>query len=421
MTGRRWRVVTDAAITWSVAFLVALSAGRITVWFGWLRDRQRAGGLWWSAPVTLGVVVALAVVAVARTSPDTTDAHADGVREGPYDLRSAPARLAALFTGVGLGAPLGPDGPMLYLGGAAGSFVARHTGRPERWLLLAASTSALAMVIDAPVAAACFASEIARRGAPRRRDLVPLVLGALAAWTALRLTGEVGGVVGADLGLTARQTAVGAVAIGLVAGLVGRLVAVIGRRAADLGRARDHLGRRVLGAIVLVGVVGPIAWSLADVPIHLGGGEILREWASHGSQPSVLAATVVFGVVVLGLVASGLVGGLFMPLLSLGALVGLLVGRAWLPDVPYTACIGIGACCLLAAAYGTPVTAAALALSSFGWSAGGWAALVAVVLASSVAGERSIARDQLPRSAGRRLRRPSVTWLGRRRGAHVRS
>ncbi|MFN8020235.1 MAG: chloride channel protein [Acidimicrobiales bacterium] len=401
MTGRRTRMVTDVAITWSVAFLAALSAGRISAWFGWVRDRQSAGDSWWSAVVTVGVVLALVVIAAARTAPDTTDAHVRAAIDGTTELRAAPARLVAMFTGVGLGAPLGPDGPMLYLGGAAGAFVARRTGRPERWLMLAAATSALAMVIDAPVAAACFACEVARRGAPRRRDVVPLALGALAAWVALRLTGEAGGVLGADLGLTLRQTAVGAAAIGLVAGLSGRLVVLFGRRAVEAGRAQGRLGRRVLGAIVLVGVIAPIGWSLTDVPIYLGSGGLLRAWAAHATQPSLLVATVVFAVLVFGLVACGLVGGLFVPMLSLGAVVGLLVGRAWLPDVPYAACVGIGACCLLAAALGAPITAAALAFSSFGWSAAAWATLVAVLLASSVAGERSLTPGQLPRSAGR--------------------
>ncbi|MEZ5250262.1 MAG: hypothetical protein R2713_13955 [Ilumatobacteraceae bacterium] len=52
-------------------------------------------------------------------------------------------------------------------------------------------------------------------------------------------------------------------------------------------------------------------------------------------------------------IGCGVVGGAVVPLLAIGALLGTLVGRAWLPGVPFVACVGIGACCVLAAGHGT--------------------------------------------------------------------
>jgi H+/Cl- antiporter ClcA len=165
--------------------------------------------------------------------------------------------------------------------------------------------------------------------------------------------------------------------------------------------------------VVVLGVAGPLAWLATDAPILIGSGERLREWATQASQPELLAAWLLFGLVVVALVACGVVGGLFLPLLSLGAVLGLLVGRAWLPDVPAAACIGIGACCMLAAGYGTPLTAIALAFASFGATSAAWATVLGIVLATSVAGDRSVSVYQLPSRAGRwrrtvRRREPSA-------------
>jgi H+/Cl- antiporter ClcA len=161
------------------------------------------------------------------------------------------------------------------------------------------------------------------------------------------------------------------------------------------------LAVRLVVVASVLGVAGPVAWLATDAPILVGSGERLREWATQASQPELLAAWLLFGLVVVTLVACGVVGGLFLPLLSLGAVLGLLVGRAWLPDVPAVACIGIGACCMLAAGYGTPLTAIALAVSSFGATSAAWATVVGIVLATTVAGDRSVSVHQLPSRAGR--------------------
>jgi H+/Cl- antiporter ClcA len=339
-----------------------------------------------------------------------------GIDDGALAIGPAPARFLALVSGVGVGVPLGYEGPMVYFGGSLGAWVARRLGRPDRWCILAAATSAVAMVIGAPIAAALFASEVARRGLPRRRDVMPLAVGAAAAWAARRLTGESGGIVGSDLGLTVGQVVVGALAIGGVAGVAARLFVAAVRRANEL-----HLsvGARVIGVVVTLGLAVPLGWWAADAPIFVGSGERLREWAAHTSQGPLLLATLVFAGLVIAMVACGVVGGLFLPLLSLGALLGVLVGRAWLPDVPYAACVGIGACCLLGAAYGTPLTAAALAFTSFGWSSSAWLTVVGVVIASAIAGERSVSVYQRSARAGRGRRTGMLpTWWS---GRHVRS
>jgi CIC family chloride channel protein len=385
--------VVAAVAAFLVGFVVALCVGRMVVWVEWLLDRPGPHQWWWSLLPVVGVVGALVLVAAARITPATADAYVQGLQRNRLEISPAPVRFLALASGVGTGVPLGYEGPMVYFGGSVGAFVARRLRCPERWVVLAAATSAVAMVIGAPIAAALFASEIARRGLPRRADVAPLAVGAAASWLALRLTGEAGGLVGTDLGLRLSQVAIGAVAIGGAAGLAARLFVVAIRRAKMVARP---LRPRLVVAVVVLGVAGPVTWWAAGDGILFGSGQRLREWALATPQPALLAGWLAFVATVVVLVGCGVVGGLFLPLLSIGAVLGVLVGRAWLPDVPYQACLGIGACCMLAAAYGTPLTAAALAVATFGATPLAWTTWVGIVLASVVAGPSSVSVLQEP-------------------------
>jgi H+/Cl- antiporter ClcA len=414
---RHTRLTADIVVTMVVALLVALSAGRIVVWMRWMVVWPDNDRIWWAAMPAVGAMLSLSILAKARATPSTVDAHAYGIVDGTLELRAAPARFLAFVSGVGVGAPLGAEAPLMYFGGSLGAAVARRLHRPERWLLLAAAAAAFGMAIDAPIAAALLASEVGRRGLPRRADVLPLSIGALAAWVARRLTGEPGGVLGTDLGFTTAQVVIGAVSIGAVAGLIGRG----GRAAVRIAqRRRMSLEFRLIAVFVVLGTAVPLGWWAAGDAIFLGGGDRLRTWAVQGSQPAVLAATAVFALLVLTMVACGVVGGLVVPMLSVGALVGALVGRAWLPGVPYAACVGIGACCLLAAMHGATSTAIALAFASFGWSSSAWLTVAAVVLASVVAGRGSVSSVQLDPPAWSPARVAEI--VSRRRGGrYVRS
>lgn len=384
MTGRRTPWLVDVGLCALVALVVAMSIGRIVIWLRWIIGWPGADDAWWSALPALGAVLGMLVVHRASATPATVDAYAFGLNDGALATEPVPARSLATALGVGLGVPLGFDGPMLYFGGAMGAVGARWARRPQRWCVLAGGTASLAMVISAPVAAALFASEVARRGFPRRADITPLAMGAGASSVVLWSTDQSGGVFGADPGFATRQVAIAAIVIGLVAGGLGRVIVAAIQRAKRV-QLRLAVRLMVVDGALLVAIPG--AWLATDNGILLGSGERLRVWAEQGSQPAVLAATCVFAALVLAMVVGGVVGGLFLPLVSFGGLVGLLLGRSWLPDVPLAACIGLGGCALLAAGYGTPLTAAALAFSIFGWSSTAWLAVGAVTIASVLSGQ----------------------------------
>jgi H+/Cl- antiporter ClcA len=104
----------------------------------------------------------------------------------------------------------------------------------------------------------------------------------------------------------------------------------------------------------------------------------------------VLVLLVVFVGLVATLVRAGVVGGLFLPMIAVGATVGVLLDRTVLPTIPVVVAVSIGACVLVAVAYGTPLTAVALAVSRLGWGWATVAAVAAVGIAHLLGGRRSV-------------------------------
>ena len=387
----RVRTAVGVAVT---ALVTAVAFGWLVPWLAdlirWWRDQ---GGVVSAVVPAVGAALAIGVVVWAGVTPATADAYVQGLHDDRQQVRAAPARLAALVAGVGLGVPLGYEGPAVYFGGALGAAAPQRVGWRERPMVLAGATAAVAMVIEAPVAAALFAVEVARRGRPRAADVLALSAGGAAAWLVRRWRDEPGGIVGVDPGGSAWRLAVAAVVIACVGALAGRWFVRVVRRAKDAASGRS-VRRRLVGAVVPLLVAVPLAQWATGRPVLFGPGREMYAWASTGNRLGVLVVLVVFVALVAALVREGVVGGLFLPMVAVGATVGLLLDRTVLPAIPVTAAVAIGACVLVAVAYGTPLTAGALAVSTLGWGWATAAALVAVGLAHLVThpfgGRRSV-------------------------------
>jgi CIC family chloride channel protein len=387
---RARRTITGTLGTALIAIVAAMVADRCVAGLQWVIEWPSDDDRWWSIVMVAGVVVSLAIVQRARTTGETTRAFRRARDDPRGDLRPVPARMAATATGVGLGAPLGLDGPALHLGGALGGAAARLLRRNERAWTIATGVAALSMVIDAPVAAALFAIEIGGRRAPRGRDVPAFVVGSAAGWLVRRLMGQRGGVLAPASELTLQSVALAGLIIGLTCGMTGGLLAQMLHRAQTL---RSSLGRRLTIALVALGSAVPIGWTATGHGIFIGSGDRILGWARSSSALPVSAALVVSVVLVLALVAADLVGGLLVPLLTLGGLIGLILAKSFLPSAPTAFVIVVGGCALLAVAHRTPATAIALAWAAFGWSAASWAAVLAVIVAVVASGMPIVARD----------------------------
>lgn len=379
------RTITSACGTTAIALLVAMAAGRCVVALRWLTRWPADSDRWWSIVLVAGALLSIVIVHRARAAASTTGAFARALDDAPLDVRSAPALVAATASGLGLGTPLGLDGPALFLGGALGARAARLLHRNERAWTLAAGVAALSMAIEAPVAAALFAAEIGRRHWPRHRDVTPLVAGSFAGWVIRRLSGDPGGVLGPAANASSRSVALATVTIGVVCGVSGGWFA---HALTTVRSRRWDVGRRATVGVLTLGLAVPVAWAATGRGIFVGSGERMLAWARGTSALPIAAALAAMIVLLLALVAADVVGGLLLPMFTLGGLIGLLLARTWLPGAPAAFVIIAGGCALVAAAHAAPFTAVALGFAALGWSAASWATVVAVVLASMAAGHR---------------------------------
>src|SRR5919204_1053582 len=132
--------------------------------------------LWWSLPVLAlaGLIVALAIV---RLPGHGGHIPADGLNPEPTQPAAVPGVILAGAASIGLGVVLGPEAPLIAIGGGLGLFAIRRLrpdAPPELGQVVAASATfaALAFLFGSPVIAAVILIEAAGLGGPR----LPLVL-----------------------------------------------------------------------------------------------------------------------------------------------------------------------------------------------------------------------------------------------------
>jgi H+/Cl- antiporter ClcA len=139
--------------------------------------------LWWSMPllVVAGVIVAFAI---HRMPGRGGHVPAYGLSTGQILPNQLPGVMLAGLATIGLGAVLGPEAPLIALGGGLGLLAARLVGKdaaPEVGQILAASATfaALSLIFGSPLIAAIILIEVTGLGGARLTTI--LVPGLLAA------------------------------------------------------------------------------------------------------------------------------------------------------------------------------------------------------------------------------------------------
>src|SRR5262245_17770778 len=131
---------------------------------------------WWALPVLAiaGVITALAIM---RLPGNGGHIPAEGLNPAPTQPIDLPGVIIAALASIGLGAVVGPEAPLIALGGGLGFLafrLVRQDGPPEIGLLLATASTfaAVSFLFGSPVIAAVILIEAAGLGGPR----LPLVL-----------------------------------------------------------------------------------------------------------------------------------------------------------------------------------------------------------------------------------------------------
>jgi len=360
------------------AFRVALQwieAHRI----GWQHAHAGWSGL--AVALTAGITGGgLCVWLVKRFAPEAAGSgipHLKAVVLGEKTMRwrrLLPVKFLAGVVGIGGGLALGREGPTIQMGGASGLMVSEwfrvRVGEGERKALIAAGAGAgLSAAFNAPLAGLVFVLE------ELHGSFTPVIF--VAAFLASVTADVVGRVFTGEMpvftlrGMTAPGLEVLPVALllGAICGVAGVAFNRSLIKSLDLF---DRLGGwPAFAKGALAGAVVAVAsWLL---PGSAGSGGLLAERAllgdfSLGLLPVLLLARFLLTMVSYG---SGAAGGIFAPLLVIGALGGLAVGQvvhgvlpAWAPHPEVFAVIGMGA--LLTAIVRAPLTGIVLMIELTG-------------------------------------------------------
>lgn len=289
--------------------------------------------------VPLGLLLAWALA--ARFAPEVAGdgvpeaIAAVAVRSGYMPTRSAPLKIVATSLVIGFGGSVGREGPMVQIGGAIGSSIARWTGLGEdrvRSLVAAGAGAAIGASFNAPIAGMLFAMEIIIGSFAVRHLNAVVVASVTAAVTTRSIVGEEQILRAFPHRLQDPRELLLYTVLGLLAVLVGWLFLTALRRV-DAAR---HWGPPWMRPILFGLVVAGIAWFEPDV---LGTGQgVVAGFISLTDAESVVwwstLALVGYKIVTASATLGvGGFGGVFMPSLFIGSALGAgfvaLVDPAW--------------------------------------------------------------------------------------------
>jgi len=307
----------------------------------WARGEQLLGLMMVTA--ACAAAVGLAAWMVRRFSPEASGSgipHVEAVLR--RELPEAPFRLIPIkFVGgllaIGSGLALGREGPSVQMGASIGDLVGRTFRRnmPDRLVLLAAGAGAgLATAFNAPIAGAIFVLEELVQRFDTRIAIIALGVSSTAIAVARIFLGDapdfhVEALADFHAGTRPLYFLLGAIT-GLFAILYNR--ALLGTIAAANRLERWPVPLR---AALIGGAVGMLAWF---APGLVGGGDEITQRTLQGTDALALVPLVFLLRFALGAVsyAARTPGGLFAPMLVLGAQIGLLFGilcRLAFPDL----------------------------------------------------------------------------------------
>ncbi len=295
----------------------------------WAHQLPGPGWLIPMAATAVGAALAAAVVRWMPLAAGSGIQHVEAVYRGdaaPPVLRLLPAKFAGGVLGIGSGLVLGREGPTVHMGAAVGATVARcarFSDSTVRMLQTAVGGAGLAVAFNAPIGGALFTLEEVTKSFRLQTVLATAFAAATAVGCSRLVVGDhpdflVQGVASPALGWLPLFIVFG-LATGCLGALYNRLTLGFVDRVKLLSGVPSEVKAAAIGA--LIGLMMFIQ------PLAVGGGDTLTQSILGGNS---MILPVVIGLLALRFVAGPLSyaaavpGGLFAPLLAVGALWGLL-------------------------------------------------------------------------------------------------
>ncbi len=399
---RSRQVVLASAVVGAITGVAVAGFDRLTV--NVVFDRGVAHLPVWLMAFAPGVGLAVAALWLrfpgGGVSPSTADEylHAFHTRQG-LGMRDMLNRLVAGVATLGSGGAMGLEGPSIYLGSTIGSALQRRwrgflVGADSNLLLVAGAAAGIAAIFKAPATGAIFAIEVPFQEDLARRMLLPALVAAASGYLALVAingTTPLFPVHGAPP--FSFTDLAGAAVLGLTAGLGAKVFAAMLHRAKHIS-GLAHRGVRVAACGATIALLFAAGRGLTGESLVLTPGYGVVAWALvPGRAVAVLLSVLVLRCVATATsVAGGGVGGLFVPLVVAGALLGRAFGVAVGSTDSLFLVIGIAA--FLGAGYRVPLAAVVFVAETTGRPGFVVPGLIAAVVAELVMNRTSVTAYQ---------------------------
>lgn len=336
---QRRRQVPRAALVGLVAGLVAV-AFRYSLAAGEAARRALIdyahGHPGWGVliPVLWGALGAgIAVTMVRRLAPEASGSGIPHLKAVLHHLRGMlwqrilPVKFLGGVAGISAGLALGREGPTIQMGGAVGQMIGRWlrvTARERQTLIAAGAGAGLAAAFNAPLSGLVFVLEEVQGDFSPSVFTAAFIASAIADVTARLLTGQLPVFHVESAFIPPLSSLPGFLVLGLVAAFLGVLFnrALVG--SLNLFSRVQKVSPWLVGGAV-GGAVGLIGWFFPDA---LGGGQELvqRALTARENLAALPALFLLRFALTMTSYGSGAPGGIFAPLLALGAQFGLMVG-----------------------------------------------------------------------------------------------
>ena len=301
-------------------------------------------------------------------------------------VRSIIVKFLAGIAGIGTGLSLGREGPSVQLGAGAGALVGKlfkMKGANQEKLIAAGAGSAIGATFNAPIAGTIFVlEELLNRFSPS--VLFPVLVATVSAAAVARyfLGNNPSFIIPASLSDITLENIPVCIILGVVAGVLGVVFAKViflnNKFFAALKNIPDWAKPAIAGLVT--GIAGLF------IPYILGSGNLSVD-ALLAHKFALASICIIFigkFLITPFCFGSGAAGGIFLPMLMLGAFLGYLTGvgcnyAGFSVDPVTVALIGMGA--FLSAVARTPITAAVMVFEM----TGGYNYILPIMLSAAIA------------------------------------
>jgi CIC family chloride channel protein len=351
------RPIGAAALVYGTAIVAGVVIGFVGGAFRWCLQTadtlrvdlvewtHRLPGPGWLIPIAvtaLGATLAALIVKWMPLAAGSGIQHVEAVFRGdakPPPLLLLPAKFIGGVLAIGSGLVLGREGPTVHMGAAVGAEAARRAKLSDddvRMMQTAIGGAGLAVAFNAPIGGALFTLEEATKSFDVKTVLTTLVAIATAVGCSRVVTGNHPDFIVGDVAAPSLALLPVFLVFGLLTGLLGGLYNWVVLGFIDTVKVIRRVP--VVGKATIIGAT--IGLLMFVDPLAVGGGDTLTQMIVGGQG---LALPVVVGLLVVRFLAgpfsysAAVPGGLFAPLLALGALWGVLfvggLSVVWSGDV----------------------------------------------------------------------------------------